>query len=42
MYSNFKEHAIEYVSLPKRNHWSVELSIGFWVLGGRSGGLKLV
>ena len=30
------------ISLPKRNHWTIELSIVFWVLGGRSGGLKLV
>ena len=30
------------VSLPKRNHCSAKLSIGFQVLEGRSGGLKLV
>ena len=30
------------IPLPKRNHWSAKLSIEFWVLEGRSGGLKLV
>ena len=30
------------ISLPEQDHWSVELSFEFWVLEGRSGGLKLV